>query len=117
MLGLDSNQAAAPKRSEPRVAAGRSRPSTLHRGMVGPWVAELQRKLVAKGYLTLKAMATGPGVFGPRTEQAVMGLQVEMGLPETGIVGARTWAALNGDTFSPVQMNARRRETDFSRGT
>ncbi len=99
------------------MAAGRSRPSTLHRGMVGPWVTELQRKLVAKGYLSLKSMATGPGVFGPRTEQAVMGLQVQMGLPETGIVGARTWAALNGEYFSPVQrvVDAHRRETDFSR--
>jgi peptidoglycan hydrolase-like protein with peptidoglycan-binding domain len=71
--------------------------------MTGPWVADLQRKLVARGYLTLKSMATGPGVFGPRTEQAVKGLQVEAGLPETGMVGARTWAALNGEIFSPVQ--------------
>lgn len=104
MLALEIPQKSDSRRSEATrpSASGRSRPTTLHRGMTGPWVAELQRKLVAKGYLSLKAMATGPGVFGPRTEQAVKGLQVEAGLPETGMVGARTWAALNGEIFSPV---------------
>ena len=85
VLGLDtySKSDSRPQTVRPS-ASGRSRPTTLHRGLTGPWVAELQRKLVAKGYLSLKAMATGPGVFGPRTEQAVKGLQVDAGLPETG---------------------------------
>ncbi len=115
MLGLDTKVGSEAAASAPRSASGRSRPKTLHRGMTGAWVAELQRKLVARGYLTLRAMATGPGVFGPRTEQAVMGLQVDMGLPETGMVGARTWAALNGDYFSPVQRASRERQVTSSR--
>jgi peptidoglycan hydrolase-like protein with peptidoglycan-binding domain len=90
----DSFQSAAPTPSAARRAA-------LQRGMTGGLVRELQRHLVAEGDLRSADVATGPGVFGPRTEHAVRAFQEREGLPVTGMVGPQTWAALLGDGFSP----------------
>lgn len=67
----------------------------LRRGATGSSVRALQLKLVSKGYLARNDFASGAGVFGPRTETAVKRLQVEAGLPVTGIVDQRTAVALN----------------------
>lgn len=60
-----------------------------------------QLKLVARGYLSRADFANGAGVFGPRTETAVKRLQVESGLPVTGVLDARTTAALNAPPPPP----------------
>lgn len=69
----------------------------LRRGATGSAVKALQLKLVSKGYLSRGDYLAGVGVFGPRTETAVKRAQVEHGLPVTGVVDARTTAAVNAE--------------------
>ena len=100
----DSFQAPAPTPSTVRRSA-------LQRGMTGGMVRELQRHLVAEGLLRSSDVATGPGVFGPRTEAAVRKFQGREGLPVSGMVGPQTWSALLGDGFKPAAAEAT--STDF----
>jgi peptidoglycan hydrolase-like protein with peptidoglycan-binding domain len=53
-------------------------------------VKELQQKLQAKGF------GPGPidGVFGPRTEAALVAFQRATGLAPDGVAGPLTWSAL-----------------------
>lgn len=69
----------------------------LRRGSTGAAVKTMQLKLVTKGYLSRSDFLNGTGVFGPRTELAVKRLQVEHGLPVTGVLDARSSAALNAE--------------------
>lgn len=66
-----------------------SRP-LLKRGSTGSDVVYLQQSLSKLGY------NPGPidGIFGPLTEQAVRNFQADKGLVVDGIVGRRTWAAI-----------------------
>ena len=89
--------------SAPAPTPSTIRRSALQRGMTGGMVRELQRHLVAEGLLKASDMATGPGVFGPRTESAVRRFQEREGLPVTGMVGPQTWSALLGDGFKPAR--------------
>jgi peptidoglycan hydrolase-like protein with peptidoglycan-binding domain len=66
----------------------------LARGCTGSGVRDLQRKLVALGYLSPEAAASGPGVFGPRTAEAVRTFQLRHGLRPSGVVGTHTQGAL-----------------------
>lgn len=63
----------------------------LRHGSTGPFVADLQRKLNLVGGTNLAT----DGVFGPFTLDAVRRFQRFMRLNVDGVVGARTWAALN----------------------
>jgi hypothetical protein len=60
-------------------------------------VRQLQEGLVSLGYLGAQDMASGPGVFGPRTEAAVKALQVRNGLPATGAFDEATRSALENE--------------------
>jgi putative chitinase len=71
------------------AADGDSRP-VLHRGAKGDAVAQLQARLRSLDF----AVAVD-GDFGPGTEVAVMRFQTEKRLTVDGLVGARTWAALD----------------------
>lgn len=64
---------------------------TLKRGMKGSDVVVLQTKLTQAGY------ECGPldGIFGVSTETAVKSFQKAQGLVVDGIVGSKTWAALD----------------------
>jgi hypothetical protein len=66
----------------------------LRRGDTGPTVAQLQDRLILIRLLTEQQKATGPGVFGPRTELAVKQFQGSRKLTVDGIVGLQTWTAL-----------------------
>lgn len=70
-------------------------PQSLQRGTTGAAVLGVQKKLVAKGFLSPASLSTGRGIFGPRTEAAVRAFQKARGLPETGVAGSRTLAALS----------------------
>jgi hypothetical protein len=65
---------------------------TLQLGSSGQEVVELQKVLIAKGFLKIDAPT---GYFGPITEAAVKAYQTAHGLPAVGIVGPLTRAALN----------------------
>nr|WP_242833713.1 peptidoglycan-binding protein [Desulfosporosinus youngiae] len=86
---------------------------TLRRGSRGNEVRELQKLLLKWGY------NPGPidGIFGARTEQAVLQFQRDHGLAADGIVGPLTWGALQsqqpgyqmytiqaGDTFYKIAL-------------
>jgi peptidoglycan/xylan/chitin deacetylase (PgdA/CDA1 family)/lysozyme family protein len=64
---------------------------TLRRGSTGSEVKELQEILIKLGY------APGPidGRFGPSTEKAVKAFQANNNLVVDGIVGPKTWAAID----------------------
>ncbi|MDP3214040.1 MAG: peptidoglycan-binding domain-containing protein, partial [Deltaproteobacteria bacterium] len=74
----------------PAPTAPARRPSTsIGRGARGAGVSNIQSALSNLGY----AVAVD-GVFGPRTERAVMEFQDANGLAVDGIVGPRTWSLL-----------------------
>lgn len=64
--------------------------STLRRGESGPRVEALQQTLVRFGHLSAAAMATGPGIFGARTESALKEFQRANGLTPNGIYDGAT---------------------------
>lgn len=63
---------------------------TIRRGSRGTDVELLQLALLRSGFLTSEP----DGIFGPRTESAVLSFQASNGLVRDGIVGPNTWAAL-----------------------
>ncbi|MBN1210102.1 MAG: N-acetylmuramoyl-L-alanine amidase, partial [Myxococcaceae bacterium] len=69
-------------------------PPGLREGDKGPKVKQLQDALVQLKYLTKAQVATGPGIFGPKTEAAVKKFQADHKLPNTGYYGELTHAAL-----------------------
>jgi hypothetical protein len=75
---------------------------TLSRGLSGEAVTELQRILIALGYLDIEEPT---GYFGPLTETAVIAYQEANGLEGVGIVGPLTRALLNGTSSSTTSGN------------
>ena len=63
---------------------------TLRRGSTGPDVRRLQQLLTSAGF----SPGAIDGIFGARTEAAVIAFQTSKGLTPDGIVGVRTWTAL-----------------------
>lgn len=72
---------------------------TLKRGSKGEYVTLLQTKLANKGY-DLGSYGVD-GDFGKATEAAVKKFQKDHGLEQDGVVGKKTWAAL--DQGTPMQ--------------
>lgn len=68
----------------------------LARGASGDAVLALQRSLVDAGALHHADLLSGPGVFGPLTQAAVVAFQRASGLPQTGYYGPLTQVALAG---------------------
>ncbi|ANB59490.1 C40 family peptidase [Anoxybacteroides amylolyticum] len=63
-------------------------------GMSHPQIKEVQALLKAKGFFTYP---TPTGYFGTMTETAVKKFQASVRLPVTGVVDAKTYAALKGE--------------------
>ena len=63
----------------------------MQKGSRGDHVREVQEMLISRGYLESGA----DGIFGPKTEAAVLAFQQDHGLDATGIVGEGTYNALN----------------------
>ncbi|WP_407738492.1 peptidoglycan-binding domain-containing protein [Hyalangium sp.] len=75
--------------------------SSLKQGACGPEVEHLQRQLAAAGF----EPGGEAGVFCPKLKAAVMAFQRTRGLEVDGIVGPRTWAALDsrrGSGLRPI---------------
>jgi N-acetyl-anhydromuramyl-L-alanine amidase AmpD len=81
--------AAPPPVLIPDVEPTPTKRPTLRRGATGDLVKVLQATL------HINATAGGSGVFGPATEAAVRAFQREHGMVPDGIVGPKTWAALD----------------------
>mgnify|MGYP001952708915 CR=1 FL=1 len=71
--------------------------STLKQGSRGDEVKLLQQLLKNKGYYS----GSIDGIFGSGTKNAVVQFQRAAGLSADGIVGAKTWAALEQNGTSP----------------
>ena len=76
---------------------------TLKRGSKGEEVKTLQKWLNAAGYATID----DSGVFTGITEAAVRLFQAEHGLVVDGIVGPKTWAALDPSTVFGLKKSSR----------
>lgn len=76
------------------MSAAASRP-TLRRGSTGAAVHQLHQALVEAGHAILADEAAAL-TFGGWTEAAVVAYQRAHGLVADGVVGARTWAMLDG---------------------
>jgi peptidoglycan hydrolase-like protein with peptidoglycan-binding domain len=75
----------------PRAAAALAAPPTLRLDSRGAAVTTLQNKLKAAGFNP----GAADGHFGPKTLAAVKAFQQAKGLTADGIVGPKTWNALN----------------------
>ncbi|OGG76753.1 hypothetical protein A3B35_03000 [Candidatus Kaiserbacteria bacterium RIFCSPLOWO2_01_FULL_54_24] len=78
---------------------------TIQRGSKGEDVIELQRVLIANGYLKIDAPT---GFFGPITEAAVKAYQKANGLEQAGVVGPKTRVLLNKGTTSGTSKDGDR---------
>lgn len=67
----------------------------LHKGSRGPAVERLQDSLVKLGFLTPAQKATGPGIFGPKTEAALKAFQRSAHLEANGKYGPATQRAVH----------------------
>ena len=77
---------------------------SLRKGSRGSAVTKLQELLKDKGYLKGKV----DGIFGSGTDSAVRSFQKDAGLAVDGIVGAKTWSALqSGDSSSRGSSSSR----------
>ncbi|WP_323389771.1 peptidoglycan-binding protein [Myxococcus qinghaiensis] len=92
-----STVSSAGSRRVTTAAAAASTPPTVRQGSKGPTVTTLQKKLAAAGF------NPGPidGDFGPKTRAAVLSFQKAKGLAQDGIVGPKTWGALNAGGAKP----------------
>ena len=69
----------------------------LRQGSTGPAVVQLQTLLLAAGF----SPGAIDGIFGPKTEAAVLAFQRSRNLVQDGIVGPQTWAALGANCITP----------------
>jgi len=71
----------------------------LQPGARGPEVEKLQQFLLEQGFLTAEQIATGPGIYGPQTTNAVKQWQAANGVDNTtgpGYWGPRSISAASG---------------------
>ena len=80
----------------PSTTPGTTSLPVLRKGDKGQYVTLLQTKLINKGFSCGSYGADGD--FGNDTEKAVKSFQKAYGLTVDGIVGAKTWSALEGQT-------------------
>lgn len=74
----------------------------VQRGSEGGVVAVLQQRLVRRRLMTAADVATGPGIFGPRTQKALLTFQMDKDLSPTGILTDETYRALFKNELPPA---------------
>lgn len=77
---------------------------TLRKGDKGDYVSILQNKLLVRGYKLPRFGADGD--FGNETLEAVKQFQRDHGLTADGVVGAKTWGALESNTEKVILYTA-----------
>jgi hypothetical protein len=80
--GTNTSSASSAPYTNPNAAIAQL--PDLGPGSTGADVTTLQNWLVANGYMTAAQMATGPGTYGPQTEQAVTNFQTVNGIQTQG---------------------------------
>lgn len=93
-------QEPAPEDPEHTIPEAPETRKTLRKGDKGDAVKSLQEQLIRLGYPLPKYGADGD--FGKETEAAVKAFQMDKGLKADGVVGAKTYAAL--DKAKPMQL-------------
>jgi peptidoglycan hydrolase-like protein with peptidoglycan-binding domain len=95
--GLEVNGVAGPKTwSALDVQRGSGQRPVLKRGVSDMAVQVIQKMLAAHGF----DPGAKDGIFGAKTERAVMAFQRAKGLEADGIVGPKTWTALSSQVIS-----------------
>jgi peptidoglycan hydrolase-like protein with peptidoglycan-binding domain len=95
--GLEVNGIAGPKTwSALDVQRGSGQRPVLKRGVSDMAVQVIQKMLAAHGF----EPGAKDGIFGAKTERAVMAFQRAKGLEADGIVGPKTWGALSSQAIS-----------------
>lgn len=84
--------------------------TTLKRGDTGSLVELMQLSLLRSGYLTEEP----DGIFGPRTESALLLFQKNFGMPQTGVLDTAAWETLNRFIKGYFIRTARRGDTLWS---
>ncbi len=88
-------------------------PDSIREGDSGDKVRHLQYMLrVLSEYISSVPPIEVDGIFGPNTRSAVIGAQQWFGLPQTGIVDARTWDEIY-DQFSGIENQTLRSGENF----
>ena len=95
--GLEVNGVAGPRTwSALDVQRGSGQRPVLKRGVSDLSVQVIQKMLAAHGF----DPGSKDGIFGTKTERAVMAFQRAKGLEADGIVGPKTWGALSSQVIS-----------------
>lgn len=90
-----------------------SPPNTLQVGNSGEKVRQLQYMLaILSSYISGMPPVAVDGIYGPATRAAVLASQRRFGLPETGVVDARTWDEIY-DQFSGIENTTLRSQETF----
>ena len=90
-----------------------SPPNTLQVGNSGDKVRQLQYMLaVMSSYIPGIPPVAVDGIYGPATRAAVLASQRRFGLPETGVVDARTWDEIY-DQYSGIENTSLRSKEIF----
>lgn len=88
-------------------------PSSPQLGSTGEKVRHLQYMLaVLSNYIPQIPDVEADGIFGMRTQEAVLAAQRYFGLPQTGVVNAATWEEIY-DQFSGIENISLRNEEIF----
>ena len=90
-----------------------SPPNALQVGSTGDKVRLLQYMLsILASYISYIPSVTVDGIYGPATRSAVLAAQRLFGLPETGVVDARTWDEIY-DQYSGIESRTLRSGETF----
>ena len=106
LKGVDysaQNSPVSPSKPTNEQKPGQTMP-TLRKGDKGDYVSILQNKLLVRGYKLPRFGADGD--FGNETLEAVKQFQRDHGLTADGVVGAKTWEALEKNTEKVILYTA-----------
>ena len=92
-------------------------PNSLRAGARGDKVRHLQYMLsIMSAYINEIPPLTIDGIYGPKTESAVIAAQAWFGLPQTGVVDPETWDEIY-DQFSGIENSTLRSRETFPENT
>ena len=99
----------------PTQAAIRQINERVKKGSTGGIVQPVQERLVKAGFLTQEQMNTGIGIFGPKTQTALIQFQIKNELEPNGILTDETFRVLFNSPAPTVSVkpNGKDKTIDF----